>query len=337
MFKKFFRGTIDFIKEEWIFLVTVITISIVCCWPVNYYIVIGGGISNVSDRIEVDGGYSSKGNFNLSYVSELKGTTVSYLLSFVVPGWERLGIDYYQYNESDSFEDIAFRGDLDLKNANSIAIKTAYDLAKKKCNIKKTNIFIIAKFDEFKSNLQIQDQIISINDKEFNSTKEYQDYLQTFSKGDKVKVKVLRNNKEVVVENSLYEYEGRMILGIGLNYYYDLETDPNVEIKFEGEESGPSGGLMTTLEIYNQLTKKDITHGKVIAGTGTVEEDGRVGEIGGVDYKVFGAASGGAEIFLVPAGKNYDEAIKTKKEKKLEIEIYGVKTVEEAIDILNNL
>ena len=337
MFKKFFRGIIDFVKEEWVFLVTVITISIICCWPVNYYIVIGGGISDVGDRIEVDKGYDGKGSFNLSYVSELKGTTVSYLLSFVVPGWERLGIDYYQYNETDSFDDIAFRGDLSLKNANSVAIKNAYDLAKKKCVVKNINIFVIAKFDEYESDLKIKDQIISINGKKFNSTQGFIDYLQGFKAGDKVSVKVLRNNKELEVTNTLYELDGRIILGIGLDYYYELDTDPDVKIKFEGDESGPSAGLMTTLEIYNQLTKEDITKGKVVAGTGTIEEDGTVGGVGGISHKVFGAASGGAEVFLVPKGSYYEEAIKTKKEKKLDIEIYEVATVKEAIEILKKI
>ena len=38
---------------------------------------------------------------------------------------------------------------------------------------------------------------------------------------------------------------------------YDYDTNPKIELKFKQSESGPSGGLMLTLAIYNNLTKKD--------------------------------------------------------------------------------
>lgn len=337
MFKKIIRGTIDFIKEEWIFLITVISISIICCWPVDYYIIIGGGISDVVERIEVEDGYSSKGSFNLSYVSELKGTTVSYLLSYIIPSWERLGIDYYQYDELDDFDVIDFRGDLELKNANSLAIKTAYELAEKDIKVLSNNIYVIAKFEEYESDLKVKDQILKIEGKSFDSISEYKEFIQTFDVDDEIVVTVLRDNKEVDVKSKIYDFEGRKILGISLNYYYELEVDPEVDINFKNGESGPSGGLMTTLEIYNQLVKEDITKGYTIAGTGTIEEDGSIGTIGGVRYKVLGATDGGADIFLVPAGKNYEAAIAAKDEMKLDIDIYAVSTIEEALDILSDL
>lgn len=334
---KFFKELIQFIKEEYVFLLIMISICIICLIPVDYYIIIGGGISDVGDRIVVEDGYKSKGSFNLSYVSELKGTVLTYLVSYIIPSWERISVDYYRYNEEDDFEDIAFRGGLELKNANSLATKTAYELANKECQVKGTKIYVIAKFSEYESSLEIQDQILSINGSSFNSVKEYQDFLQTFNVSDEVEVKVLRDEKELIVKTKLYEFEDRKIMGVSLNYYYELVPSPAVYIKFERNESGPSAGLVTTLEIYDQLTKKDITKSYVIAGTGTIEEGGLVGSIGGVEHKIMGAAKGKADIFLVPAGKNYDEAIKTKKEKKLDIDVYAVETVSDAIKILETL
>ena len=189
MFKKLFKGTVEFIKEEWLFLVAVCSISIICCLPVNYYIVIGGGISDVGERIEVEDGYESSGSFNLSYVSELKGTTLTYLLSYIMPGWERLGIDYYQYDENEDFDDIRFRGDLDLKNANSLAVKTAYKLANKKCNVISNKIYVIAKFSEYESKLEIQDQILEIDGRSFDTIDEYKEFLQSFEVGDEIEIK----------------------------------------------------------------------------------------------------------------------------------------------------
>ena len=93
--------------------------------------------------------------------------------------------------------------------------------------------------------------------------------------------------------------------------------------------------MITTLEIYNQLTKNDITKGKKIAGTGTIEEDGTIGEIGGVEHKLLGAETAKTDIFLVPSGKNYKTAVKYKKDKKLKIKLIEVKTINDAINKLN--
>ena len=119
-----------------------------------------------------------------------------------------------------------------------------------------------------------------------------------------------------------------------LNSY---EINPNVQIKFRSSESGPSGGLITTLEMYNQLTKKDLTKGLKIAGTGTIEEDGSIGEIGGVEHKLLGAYSDKVDLFLVPEGDNYKDALKYKKKNHLKIKILSVSSIEDAINQLKNL
>ena len=135
----------------------------------------------------------------------------------------------------------------------------------------------------------------------------------------------------------VFEYKDQRLFGIGLQYVKEYETDPNVKIQFNGKESGPSGGLITTLEIYNQLTKKDLTKGYVIAGTGTIEEDGTIGQIGGIEHKILGAASAKADIFLSPGGENYQDAKNYVKKKKLKIKVIKVDTIQDAITQLEGL
>ena len=94
---------------------------------------------------------------------------------------------------------------------------------------------------------------------------------------------------------------------------------------------------MSALDIYNKITKKDLTKGLKIAGTGEIDKDGNIGTIGGVKYKLIGAAKDKADVFLVPNGENYKECIKIKKEKKLDIKIIGVSTLDEAINELEYL
>jgi PDZ domain-containing protein len=75
------------------------------------------------------------------------------------------------------------------------------------------------------------------------------------------------------------------------------------------EIGGPSAGLMFTLGIIDKLQPADLTGGKIIAGTGTIDDDGDVGPIGGIPQKLVGAKKAGAQIFLVPAG-NCAEALR---------------------------
>ena len=106
MFRKIFKSIKDFVVEEYKLLIVCFTILILFFYPVDYYIIIGGGISDISSRIEVDDSYDSEGSFNMSYVSELVGTLGPYLLSYIIPSWDRESANLYKYNVKESIEDI---------------------------------------------------------------------------------------------------------------------------------------------------------------------------------------------------------------------------------------
>ncbi len=95
---------------------------------------------------------------------------------------------------------------------------------------------------------------------------------------------------------------------------------------------GPSAGLMFTLTIYNLVTPEDLTGGRRIAGTGTIDLSGRVGPIGGVRQKVAAAEAAGASHFLVPPA-NYNDAVAVARN----IEVVEVATAQQAIEYLQAL
>ena len=64
---------------------------------------------------------------------------------------------------------------------------------------------------------------------------------------------------------------------------------------------GPSAGLMFTLAVVDKLTPEDLTDGKFIAGTGTIDADGDVGPIGGISHKIDAAKKAGAMMFMTPS------------------------------------
>jgi Lon-like protease len=81
----------------------------------------------------------------------------------------------------------------------------------------------------------------------------------------------------------------------------------NVKLSLN-DVGGPSGGMMFALGIYDKLTPGSLTGGQIIAGTGTIDEQGTVGPIGGIRQKLYGALRGGAKWFLAPA-QNCSEVI----------------------------
>ncbi|MFD0967721.1 YlbL family protein [Plantactinospora endophytica] len=82
------------------------------------------------------------------------------------------------------------------------------------------------------------------------------------------------------------------------------------ELKIDlGDIGGPSAGLMFALGIIDKVRSEDLTGGKIIAGTGTINDLGEVGPIGGIPQKLVGAKNAGAKYFLVPAG-NCEEAVR---------------------------
>ncbi len=326
---------IEFIQEEYKFIIFLAFIYFILQIHVNYYIITGGGTSDVSSRIQVEDKYESKGSFNISYVTELqKANVLGYLLSYVIPTWELEDANLYKYTTTESMEDIEFRSDLDLKTANGNAIYWAYTLADKEAQQVSSKIYVITILPEYNSTLKIGDQIVSIDEYHYETIDEYKAYLQTKSEGDIVLIKIIRNEKELEVEHALTLSEERLVLGVGLQMVREYETNPPVSIQFKSSESGPSGGLITTLEIYNQLTEKDLTKGLKIAGTGTIEIDGSIGQIGGIEHKLLGAEDDKVDVFLSPGGENYETALAYKKAKKLKLKIIKVDTIEDAIQKL---
>jgi PDZ domain-containing protein len=121
----------------------------------------------------------------------------------------------------------------------------------------------------------------------------------------------------------------------------ELITDPDISLD-TNNIGGPSAGLMMTLEIYNQLTEEDYTKGYHVAGTGTIDENGTVGPIGGISQKIVAADKSGAEIFFAPnqngiAASNYKEAAATAKDIETDMKIVPIDTFDDAVDYLKSL
>ncbi|MFI8851548.1 PDZ domain-containing protein [Streptomyces sp. NPDC053499] len=105
--------------------------------------------------------------------------------------------------------------------------------------------------------------------------------------------------KKVTVGTKKAPDDGRAVVGIQPAVGHTFPFDIDIKLADIG---GPSAGLMFALGIVDKLTRTDLTGGKFVAGTGTIDDQGRVGEIGGIQMKTVGARNKGARFFLTPAG-----------------------------------
>lgn len=131
------------------------------------------------------------------------------------------------------------------------------------------------------------------------------DILTATAPGTTVTVDVRRGDAELHLPVVTGEGDGRALLGINVDRTFDLPFDVTISVDDIG---GPSAGTMFALGIIDLLTPEDEADGAVIAGTGTIDELGNVGAIGGVQQKMAGARGAGAHWFLVPQS-NCDEVV----------------------------
>jgi len=326
-----------FLKENWGTFVFFLVFTVLLNVPLPYFIYVPGGIKNMEERVTIEGSTSqSKGSFNLVYVTEYRATIPLYLYSLFQKNHELVPMEEVKYTSEESIQDIQFRDAFSLEKANQNALFIAYQKADKSLKIIQEHFYVLYLDPLAKTDLKIGDEILEVNGTpmiDSNSVKKAIANLQT---GASISFKIKRDNKEIEKKAILYEQDGNRYVGIRIGSLKDYQEDPKITFHFSKSESGPSAGLVTALSIYNALTQEDITKGKRIVCTGTIEEDGTVGEIGSVVFKLHAAVKNKADVFLVPQ-ENYEEVLKAVKEHGYSILVYPVKNFDDALDKLKHL
>jgi Lon-like protease len=156
--------------------------------------------------------------------------------------------------------------------------------------------------------LQKDDVITSVDGTAVISRQKLIELVQAKPAGTALTVAYTRGGKPATAKITTKADKGSDTPRIGLEIGERQPTPFKVTIDL-GEIGGPSAGLMFTLGIIDKLRPADLTGGKIIAGTGTIDDDGNVGPIGGIPQKLVGAKDAGAQIFLVPAD-NCAEALR---------------------------
>ncbi|MGT2929911.1 SepM family pheromone-processing serine protease [Streptococcus dentasini] len=349
-----YQGFSGFVKrfKWWLLgglLGSLLLLLIFCLFaPLPYYVEVPGGAYDINQVVTVDGKASkSKGSYNFVAVEVRRGTPVQLFYAWLTPYTDVVSDD--EMTGGASTKEFELMNQYYMENSQNTAVYQAMKLSGKKVHMDYKGVYVldIADNSTFKGVLEIADTVTGVNGKTFKNSKDLVKYVSGLKRGSKVSVQYTRKNQKKSADGKVVKLKnGKNGIGISLTDHTEVSSKQKVKFSTEGV-GGPSAGLMFTLSIYDQLNQEDLLQGRKIAGTGTIEPDGSVGDIGGVSQKVVSADKSGAEIFFVPdnpikkneeqyypKGNNYEEAKKAAKDIDSDMKIVPVKTAQDAIDYL---
>jgi PDZ domain-containing protein len=336
MRKKFFIGST---------VVVAIVLIGAMFYSLPFYITKPGMAKALKPIITVKSGKKDKGNFMLTTVRMGQANIYSYAEA-KMSKFEEIYPESEILNPTETAEEYNVRQLYLMKDAKLNATDVAYRKAGLPVKYKYNGIYVLSVLPNMTANgkLKAGDRIFKVDGHTFSSSNEFMDYVRTKKAREELTFTYLRNKqtKDVKIQVKPFKQEPKRV-GIGISLVDDKEVIVNPPVKIVTDEiGGPSAGLMFSLEIYNQLTKDDLTRGHQIAGTGTIDADGTVGPIGGIEQKIVAADKAGAEIFLAPnehgaKKSNYRDALKAAHEIGTKMKIVPVDTFDEAVAYLKKL
>jgi PDZ domain-containing protein len=181
--------------------------------------------------------------------------------------------------------------------------------------------------------LEVRDRIQQINGVRIRDVEQVRSSIQRTGVGESATFVVRRGQQTRQVDitaKASPEDPERAVVGVQIGTGYDFPFD--VSVRLAENIGGPSAGLIFALGVYDTLTPGSLTGGTHIAGTGTIDKDGDVGSIGGIQQKIVAARDAGAKIFLVPPG-NCGSALNADVSKD-EIKLVKAPTLHSAVESL---
>lgn len=317
----------------------------------NYYVELPGGSFPTTDVISVnDQTDEEPGAYNFVAVAQTKATLALLLYAQLNDFAKIQTAEEATGNYSDA--DYMRINQFFMETSQNTAIYQGLTLAGKEASLDYMGVYVldVSEDSSFKGVLNIADTVTAVNGQTFDNSADLISYVQGLDLDAKVEVTYTSDDQSKTASGKIIKLSnGKNGIGIGLTDHTEVKSDTSVEFKLDSV-GGPSAGLMFTLAIYDQVSDQDLKKGRQIAGTGTINQDGTVGDIGGAYLKVKAAADEGADIFFVPnnpvsdevkkadpeAKTNYQEAQEAAEKLGTDMKIVPVTTVQEAIDYLKN-
>lgn len=301
------------------FLVVLLS-AIAALLPVPYVALNPGPVSNTlgsvgkTELIRIEGRttYPDEGNLDLTTVSVLGGPRHRLDLVTALRGWldDAVAVvpEEQVYPAGETAKEIEEQSATEMRDSQENATTAAL----RHLGIPVTTRLLVqevAKGSPSRGKLQTGDEILQVDGEPVLGGAQLRELITARDPGDQVRIVVRRDGERVEARITTTAAEdGRAIVGITTRD--DADYPFTVEISLQ-DVGGPSAGLMFALGIVDKLTPGSLTGGGHIAGTGSIDDAGHVGTIGGITQKMIGAREAGATVFLSPPG-NCKEALRTK-------------------------
>lgn len=264
------------------------------------------GQVNEKELIKISGTitYPTAGELNMTTVSETGGPYGQLILFDAVVAWFNptqtvipTSQQYPNLINSDQIK-AESRRMFTSSQANAIAAALNYLEIEAEQTVRVDSVVVGAPAD---GTVEPGDLVLAVNQKPVETSEQVVEYVQVESPGAEIVLRLKRGEEEfevfIISEESKVK-PGSASIGVAIG----PAIDPPFEIEFELDDvGGPSAGMMFTLGIIDELTENEITFGKKIAGTGTVNVNGEVGPVGGVLQKIAASEKANVDLFLIPA------------------------------------
>ena len=151
----------------------------------------------------------TKGKLSMAYVSMMKGNIPFVLLSFIIPNWDlekssQITID------NESVDDTIKRDRLYLEQGLDNAIISAYKMANKEVKINKVHQMIIYITSDAKTDLEVGDINLKVNNNEFEELSALQGYINSLKKDELVSFEVQRGEEIINCTAKVYEIDNSL-------------------------------------------------------------------------------------------------------------------------------
>ena len=282
--------------------------------------------------------YPTEGELDMTTVSEHGGPQEGLDMFQAIWGWidpdRRVVPRESVYPEGETEEENTARNVEAFSTSQSYAIAAAMDYLDQP--IKEQVIVTSVGLDTpAQDKLRAGDEILTVDGVQMTTPEQVVEAVRSKPIGTDLNFSVMRGGTklEVVVTSGTRPDDPETeqneatipYIGIGIDINYSAEFEIKFGVTGVG---GPSAGTLFAIGIIDKLTPGALTQGKIIAGTGTIDPAGNVGEIGGIQQKLIGARDAGAVLFLAPAG-NCDEVIGHIPDG---LTVAAIETLEDAMD-----
>ena len=298
-------------------VVSCLVLALGCCallLPVPYVTMSPGPTVNVlgsrggREIIDVSGHrtYPTSGDLRLTTVSVTNPTSRVGLGQAIVAWFDRTQAVYPRdviYPPEQSASDAEQQSTVEMVGSQDTAVAAALTELGYHLPLQ-VEVLAVTKGAPADGKLQVRDRIVRVAGQPVADADQVTKAVQASGAGKPVTVVVRRGSSTERVELTPRASGKRAVVGVQIGTGYDFPFE--VSVRLGQNIGGPSAGLMFSLGVYDTLTPGSLTGGADIAGTGTIDEDGRVGPIGGIQQKIVAAHRAGARLFFVPPGNCAD-------------------------------